>query len=460
MTQITAKKAASAGGLAVGLHAALKDKGGIWFGWSGDIAESGAEKPRLQRSGNVTYALVDLGREEYEGYYEGFANRSLWPLFHYRVDLASFEHDWYDAYRAVNRRFARLLMPLLKPDDTVWVHDYHLIPLGRELRRLGFEGAVGFFLHIPFPASEIFVSLPWDHELGQDLFAYDLVGFQTPTDLRQFQDYVRHEWGGEIEDDGTIRVQGRRFKAGAYPIGIDVDDFVAMGRTLEAQRGAERLRRALLNGNRKLIIGVDRLDYSKGILERLRAFGQLLDDFPEHEKGVTFIQISAPSRENVQEYQDLRHQVETLSGHINGIHSEADWVPLHYINRNHPRRTLAGFFHFSQIGLVTPLRDGMNLVAEEYVAAQNPDDPGVLVLSRFAGAAPLLADGALIVNPHDTRSTALALHQGLTMPQAERKERWRSMFAAIKANDIASWRMKFLSDLQKGQISTSEAVMT
>ena len=447
MTQVTPKQAASAGGLAVGLHAALKDAGGVWFGWSGEITEKSAERPKRKAAGKITYALVDLSQGDYDDYYGGFANRTLWPLFHYRIDLTRFEHAWYETYRDVNRRFARLLAPMIEPGDTIWVHDYHLIPLGRELRALGVEAKIGFFLHIPFPPGELFVTMPWHHAIGEDLFAYDLIGFQTETDLRQFEDYVSYEWRGDVGRDDVCRVAGRTFRAGAFPIGIDVEHFVAMAQSQGAQNSAGRVKRTL--AGRRLLVGVDRLDYSKGILERLRAYQQMLDDRPEHRRGVTFMQISAPSREDVQEYQVLRAQVEALTGHINGLHSEADWVPVRYINRSHTQRDLAGFYRLGRIGLVTPLRDGMNLVAQEYIAAQDPDDPGVLVLSRFAGARPLLEDGAIVVNPYDTYATALALHQGLGLPLDERKARHARMLKAIRAHDINAWRTNFLAALDK-----------
>lgn len=423
----------------------MKEEGGIWFGWSGDIVEAPATKPRTQRSGNITYALLDLTQEEHDGYYAGFSNRTLWPLFHYRLDLVSFRHEWYEAYRAVNARFAEQLAKMVEPDDVIWVHDYHLVPLGRELRKRGVRCRIGFFLHIPFPPSEIFVSLPWAHELGQDLQAYDVVGFQTPTDLAQFKDFVRHEAGGTATKEGMAKVGDRVFHAGVYPIGIDVDGFIKMSQSSEAAKAIERVKSTL--GRRQLLIGVDRLDYSKGILERLRAFAYLLEHYPEHHAKVTFVQISAPSRESVQEYQDLRAEVEQLTGRVNGTQGEADWVPLRYINRSHTRRTLSGFFRLSRVGIVTPLRDGMNLVAEEYVAGQDADDPGVLVLSRFAGAAPLL-DGAIIVNPHDSKFTAKAIHDGLVMGLDERQDRWQRMMSAVRENDIVAWRRRFLAKLQ------------
>ena len=445
---LVSKSKPAAGGLAVGVHSALADLGGIWFGWSGQTSQEPLDRPRRVRSGKLSYILTDLTDDELAGYYDGFANRTLWPLFHYRLDLASFEHEWWGTYRSVNRRFAAEVAPLLQPGDLVWIHDYHLIPMASELRRLGFQGRIGFFLHTPFPAAQIMMVLPWHRQLMQDLCAYDLVGFQTPTDLEQFCDYVVRELRGE-PDGACLRALGRRFQAIACPIGIDVAEMVELGSSAEARTHAERMRGALRR--RAMIMGVDRLDYSKGIPERLRAFEALLRDHPEHRGKVTFLQISAPSREDVPEYVNLRLEVEQLAGGINGRFAEPDWMPLRYINRTYPRRALAGFFRLSRVGFLTPLRDGLNLVAEEFVAAQDASDPAVLVLSRFAGAASVLEPaGALTVNPYDIYDAAGALHRALLMSVEERRARFTSLFAAVQGNDIIAWRRRFLAHLHPG----------
>ncbi len=453
VTPITGRQAASAGGLAVGVLAALRDSGGLWFGWSGEVTEDAStgdggnndSPPRVFRTGKVSYGLIDLAQADYDGFYAGFANRTLWPLFHYRLDLTSFEHQWYPTYRRVNQRFAETLRPLLKRDDVIWIHDYHLIPMASELRRLGCEHRIGFFLHIPFPAPEIYVSLPWHRQLAADLCAYDVVGFQTSTDVHQFKQYVELELNGTADGRGAVQALGRRLHVDAYPIGIDVDDVTAMAVSAEAKRQAARLGASM--ANRQLIMGVDRLDYTKGILERLRGFELLLQTYPNLRRQVTFMQISAPSREEVPEYFDLRQQVELLSGHLNGVYGEADWVPLRYINRSYSRRSLMGFFRLSRVGLVTPLRDGMNLVALEYVAAQNAEDPGVLILSRFAGCAQQL-DGALIVNPYDVHHLADTMQAALAMTLDERQDRWRRMMQAVRQYDIIAWRDRFLARLE------------
>jgi trehalose 6-phosphate synthase len=446
VTPVTGSKAAAAGGLAVGVLAALRETGGIWFGWSGEVTPTAVAMPKVFRTGKLTYITVDLSTQQFEGYYAGFANRTLWPLCHYRLDLTSFDHDWYATYRRVNQVFAEHLYPYLREDDIVWVHDYHLIPLGEELRALGLRARLGFYLHIPFPAHEIYLALPWHDQLAQALSAYDLVGFQTSNDLRNFHDYLYREGAGYALSDGLVRAFGRTLRAMDFPIGIDAADVAEMATAPEAERQSQRLKRSLQH--RALIIGVDRLDYTKGILERLRSYEALLQNYPKHRTRVSFMQISAPSREDVPEYLELRREVEATSGRINGRFSEFDWVPLRYINRSFSRRVLAGFFRMGRIGLVTPLRDGMNLVAKEYVAAQDPDDPGVLVLSRFAGAADEM-DGALIVNPYDVVAVAQAMHEGLSMPLDERKDRWRRMNERVASHDIGLWRQSFLESLER-----------
>jgi trehalose 6-phosphate synthase len=446
VTQISGSKAATAGGLAVGVLAALRETGGIWFGWSGETIETGTPIPQVVRTGKITYITIDLLQADFERYYGGFANRTLWPLFHYRLDLSSFDRDWYVGYRRVNQLFAEQLYPYLRDDDLIWVHDYHLIPLAEELRRLGVRSRIGFFLHVPFPSAEVYVALPWHDRLMASLSEYDLVGLQTSNDLRNFHDYLYREGLGYAIGDGLLQAYDRTLRAQDFPIGIDAEGFARMAVSAEAVRASQRLSRSLLG--RKLIIGVDRLDYSKGIPERLRAYETLLQSYPAQRRQVTFVQISAPSREDVPEYAEIRSQVEATAGRINGRFSEFDWMPLRYINRGFTRRTLAGFFRLSRVGLVTPLRDGMNLVAKEYVAAQSEDDPGVLVLSRFAGAADEL-DGAVIVNPYDLEAVAEAMHLGLTMPLDERQDRWRRLLAEVKERDVVHWQQSFVKSLAR-----------
>ena len=437
---------ATAGGLAVGVQASLRDKGGVWFGWSGELVDSPADRQfRVIERAKATYALLDLTEDEYVGYYGGMANRTLWPLFHHRIDLTSFEHHWHQTYRDVSQLFAQKLMELLEPDDRVWVQDFHLIPLGSELRRLGFGGRIGFFLHIPFPPAQLFMTMPWHRELGLDLMAYDAVAFQVQTDRDHFVDYARRELGAQQLEGDWLRIGSHSLEVDACPIGIDVREVERLTASAEARRQYETIRETLTE--RSLIIGVDRLDYSKGIPERLRAYQTLLAKFPQHRRKTVFLQVSAPSREDLPEYRDMRRSIERLAGHIIGRFGEADWIPLRYLNRTHSRRTLAGYYRAARVGLVTPLRDGLNLVAEEYVVAQDAEDPGVLVLSRFAGAAAILS-GALIVNPYDVCGVATAIDQALTMKQSERQERHRQLMDAVRANDIQAWRKRCLAALE------------
>ena len=436
----------TAGGLAVAVLAALKDDGGIWFGWNGEVVNSVPPKPDLQTVGNLTYATIGMTRRDYVEYYSGFANSALWPLFHYRLDLANFSRRDYSGYRRVNARFAKALFPLLRIDDTVWVHDYHLIPLGEELRRAGATHPMGFFLHTPLPALEILVALPRHQDIMRALCAYDLIGFQTMNDLSAFHDYIVLEADGEVLANGLVRAHGRTLRADVFPIGIDTDELMKLAEKHDNSAEHDRLL-AVLHG-RSMIIGVDRLDYSKGLVERFRAFERMLELYPKEQGKVTLMQVAPPSRSDVGGYSEIRHDLESTAGNINGRFADFDWVPIRYLNKSFERAELTCFYRTARIGLVTPLRDGMNLVAKEYVAAQNPDDPGALVLSRFAGAAHEL-DGALIVNPYDVDDVANALYQALNMPLDERQERHRRMLGRLRRHDVHDWRKDFLTALHE-----------
>jgi trehalose 6-phosphate synthase len=438
----------TAGGLAVAMLAALRKSGGIWFGWSGEVLAKPANRPNLFQIGRLTYATVDLTQRDYDEYYNGYANSTLWPLFHYRLDLTEFSRRNYAGYLRVNRLFAELLMPMLHPNDLIWVHDYHLIPLADELRRLGARQLIGFFLHTPFPALDALLALPNHENLVRSLCAYDVVGFQTDNDLRAFHDYIVREARGRLIGGRTFVAFGRNFCADAFPIGLDTDNVVRLADRAEASRQTQRLRESLQD--RHLIIGVDRLDYSKGLVTRFEAFAQLLESHPELRGRVVFMQIAPPSRIDVLDYLEIRRTLEATAGRINGRFAEYDWAPIRYLNKSFSRPALTGFLRISQVGLVTPLRDGMNLVAKEYVAAQRPDNPGALVLSRFAGAAREL-DQALIVNPYDVEAIAEAMHVALVMPQQERRRRWTAMMKVLRGNDIAAWRDRFVGTLEQSR---------
>ena len=432
------------GGLAVAVLAALRERGGIWFGWSGRTSEVEAETPNIFDVGKLTYATLDLTQQDYDEYYNGYANRILWPLFHYRLDLTDFSRRDMVGYLRVNALFAHQLKPLLRDDDVVWVHDYHLIPMAEQLREAGCKQRIGFFLHIPFPTPEVLVALPNHRALIQALCAYDLVGFQTERDVHAFLEYIVMEAGGAVERAGIVRAFGRSLRVGAFPIGIDTAAVARFAKEAVRSRQTVRLQDSL-NG-RKLIIGVDRLDYSKGLIVRVEAVEHLLRSYPANRGQVVFLQIAPPSRADVPEYMNIRQELEAAAGHVNGAYAEFDWAPIRYLNKGFTRQTLAGFLRISRVGLVTPLRDGMNLVAKEFVAAQDSRNPGVLVLSRFAGAAREL-EGALIVNPYDVEGVGEALQVALAMPLAERRERWKTMFTYLKRNDVDAWRESFLDTL-------------
>ncbi|MES2978589.1 MAG: alpha,alpha-trehalose-phosphate synthase (UDP-forming) [Pseudomonadota bacterium] len=440
------RKTAS-GGLAVALGDALSTTGGLWLGWSGTIVEGGAAGEgdlHVQQAGNVTLATVDLSREDHDSYYLGYSNGVLWPVFHYRLDLADFDAGYFGGYRRVNQLFARQLMSLLRPDDIVWVHDYHLIPLAEELRRLGCRNRIGFFLHIPLPPPLILAAVPQHEWLIRSLFAYDVVGFQSQADVDHFSRYVGQEAGAEALDKHQFRAFGRQVHAQAFPIGIDVDEFAALTHAREAVDMYERMKEEY--SRRQLLLGVERLDYSKGLPQRLRAFRLLLRKFPDNLRSATLIQIASPSREAIDSYAGLRQELESLCGSINGDFGELDWMPVRYIHRNVARKRLPGLYRVARVALVTPLRDGMNLVAKEFIAAQDPADPGVLVLSRFAGAAEQLKE-ALLVNPYDTDGTADAIQLALHMPLDERRRRHQALLERIRREDVHWWRRRFLAAL-------------
>jgi trehalose 6-phosphate synthase len=444
------ERSSRAGGLAVALRESLQQHGGLWFGWSGEVNETATNELRRARQGRVDYAVLDLTPEEHKGFYLDFSNGILWPLCHYRLGLIDFRRSAWEAYLAVNARFAEQLVTQLRPDDVIWIHDYHFIPLAAELRRRGVRNRIGFFMHIPFPAPEVLAALPGHERLVRDLCAYDLVGFQTRGDVRALTEYVLHEAEGTVignssADDVRIAAFGRELRVGAFPIGIDTDDFVRLSAAEAKSDETQRLVDSLVG--RALVIGVDRLDYSKGIPQRFEAFHHLLGSRPEHRGKVTFMQVAPISRGEVAQYRKLRNELDGLTGRINGKFAEFDWVPVRYLNKAFSRQSLAGFYRHARVGLVTPLRDGMNLVAKEYVAAQNPADPGVLVLSRFAGAARELK-GALLVNPYDTEHIADALHRALVMPLDERRQRFESMMSVLRRNTIAHWRETYLAALQ------------
>ena len=434
------RKAAQAGGVAVALADIVRTRSALWFGWSGETMPPEAADT-VSREGRI--ATVPLTASDYEGYYLGYANSVLWPVFHNRLDLAQFEAGFFERYMAVNSRLAALLQPMLRPDDIIWVHDYHLIPFATELRKRGVANPIGFYLHIPFPPWQTFMAIPEHQQLARALSAYDLIGLQTKADVGNFVTYLENGVYGRIVPDGRIRLFDRLVSVASFPVGIDVEEFA------EAKRDA-----GLVQARQSVsrIIGIDRLDYTKGLPQKFKAFGKLLEKYPQYRRQVVLTQIAPPTREDVEAYASIRGQLETLAGSINGRFGELDWVPIHYIRRSTPRRRLADIYRSSRICMVTPLRDGMNLVAKEYVAAQDPADPGVLILSQFAGAAEEMGE-ALIVNPYSIDDTADVIRAALEMDHAERQARHAALMAAVRKHDAAAWAQSFLAHLTRDRSS-------
>uniref|UniRef100_UPI003BACDF5D alpha,alpha-trehalose-phosphate synthase (UDP-forming) n=1 Tax=Stappia sp. TaxID=1870903 RepID=UPI003BACDF5D len=441
------KDTGRAGGLAVALVDALNETGGLWFGWSGGISEEGTFGP-LQEGGSrkVSMATIDMTQADYDEFYVGFANKTLWPVLHYRLDLAVFDRRAEEGYRRVNERFAVRLRPLVQSDDIIWVHDYHFLSLAAELRAMDVGNPIGFFLHIPFPAPEILAGLPNAATLVRRMLAYDVIGFQSKRCADNFRRFAIEELDLVLEGEDVLKVEGRRVTARAFPIGIDAAGYSKQAMSPEARRAMARMEK-LLNG-RQQIIGVDRIDYSKGLPERFRAFERLLEDYPENRGRVSLMQVAPPSRSELDAYVEIRRELEELTGHVNGRFGDLDWVPIRYMTRSFQRRALAGIYRSSRVALVTPLRDGMNLVAKEYVAAQRAEDPGVVVLSRFAGAAEQMPE-ALIVNPHSAEGVAASLQHALTMSLEERRQRWQALFDRLCEEDAASWARSFMDTLRQ-----------
>ncbi len=439
----------SPGGLAVALGAALETTGGLWFGWSGKVATESEPELHEQTHGNVDYAVADLSRRDIDEYYHGFANRVLWPVCHYRLDLADLSRRDVNAYFRVNEQFARRLARLLKPTDVIWIQDYHFIPMASFLRDLGFENKIGFFYHIPWPPSDIAAAIPAYDRILKCFAAYDLIGFQTPVDSENFRNCITRARAGVASPGDWLNAYGRKFRATAFPISIETAAFAEEARIAEKNAVVKRMLQSL--EGHPLVIGVDRLDYSKGIRERIDSFATFVEKSHAAMKArVTLLQVTPKSRSEVPEYADMQREVAEHVGHVNGRLGDVDWTPVRYVNKALSRGTLAGLYRIAKVGLVTPLRDGMNLVAKEYVAAQDPEDPGVLVLSRFAGSVHEL-DTALIVNPYNLEECASAIQRAFEMPLRERRERWETMMATIEVNDVDHWCKTFLAELKGGQ---------
>jgi trehalose 6-phosphate synthase len=431
------------GGLAAALLPMVKQSGATWVGTNvlaADAAQGRECFAEVEPLGNGALATIDLPTRPYRNYYEGFANSALWPALHSRPDLIQVTAEEFISYREVNACMARGLLRFSDPQTVYWVQDYHFLTLGAELRQLRVERPIGFFLHTPWAERGTMLAVPHHADLVQAMLAYDLVGFQTEEDQRNFEDYLQVELGLNVVH-GTVASDWGVTRLGTFPIGIDFDEFAARATRAVTRPEIARLRASLQGA--KLVLGVDRLDYSKGLANRMQAFDRMLAIEPSLKRNVSFLQIAVPTRGGIRAYRQLKSELAALVSEVNGRHGEVDWSPIRYLNRGYTQATLAGFYRVAQVGLVTPLHDGMNLVAKEYVAAQNPFDPGVLVLSAFAGAAKQL-DAALLVNPHDIDGMARQIAAALAMPLEERRERWHSMVGKLRTSSVQGWFADFL----------------
>jgi trehalose 6-phosphate synthase/phosphatase len=428
----------SAGGLATGLRGPFERSGGLWIGWPGEL-------PRLDQAARAEVSRqlaalrtvpIELGPDELRRYYDGFANGVLWPVFHYQLDAIPLHSADWEVYQKVNARFADAVVAHYRPGDVIWVHDYHLLLLPGLLRERLPDARIGFFLHIPFPASEVFRMLPWRGQLLSGVLGADLIGFHTPSYARNFASSLVRVLGLEPRLD-EVAASGRRVRVGAFPMGVDVECFA--GPVGAATEGFER------RPDEHLLLAVDRLDYTKGIRRRMLAVERVLHRRPELRGKLRLIQIAVPSREKVDAYRAFRRRVEELVGAINGRCSTLGGAPIHYLYRGFPQDQLVALYRAASAMLVTPLRDGMNLIAKEYCAARFDED-GVLILSEFAGAWDELKR-ALTINPHDIDGLKDAMLQALAMPQAERRARMRTLRKRVLEYDVQKWSGAFLSVL-------------
>jgi trehalose 6-phosphate synthase len=432
--------ATQAGGVSVAIYNTLERQSGFWFGWNGKIEDddvSEAPAATTVTAGGHTTVTMPLTATDYNDYYLGYSNSVLWPVFHNRLDLAQFEAGYYARYVAVNAKFAVALAPLIEPDDVIWIHDYHLLPMALELRRHGIENPIGYFLHIPVGSPQALLAIPEYRELARSLSAYDLIGLQTLGDVRNLIDFLLQSVSGRLLPSGRIRVFDAELDIGCFPVGIDPSEFASPPDAEQSE-----------NSEPSRIIGIDRLDYTKGLPQKFRAFGKLLEEYPEYRRRIVLSQFAPPTRESVEAYADIKSELESLSGSINGRYGELDWVPINYIHRTMPRSELRDIYRSSRVGWVTPLMDGMNLVAKEFVVSQNPLDPGVLILSKFAGAAAQLTD-AVLVNPYDINDMTQGLRTALEMPADERLARHEKLAKVVRESDSAAWSSSYYSALVK-----------
>lgn len=448
------------GGLVTALSPVFRQVGGLWIGWSGAVIEDHLELDDLLRDASAKAGFelrtVDLSAREREEFYHGFSNEIIWPLFHELYTLCKFDPAYWETYQVVNRKFAEVVAANIEENDYVWVHDYHLLNVAGDLHEMGIDCRLAFFLHIPFPPIDIFLKLPWRTQVLRRMLEFDVIGFQTPRDRRNFAECVRTLLP-DVRTQGrgrvmTMRSGERTIRVGSFPISIDFNEFAGQAASPPVTEHVQHLREEY--GDCKIVLSVDRLDYTKGIPSRLRAIRSALRRYPELHRKVVFVQIVVPSRSSIPGYQELKLEIDRLVGEINGEFTRSAWVPVHHMYRSLQRDELTAYYRTADVGLVTPLRDGMNLVAKEYCTCSIETD-GVLILSEFAGAAAEFQRGALLVNPFDRHGVADALHRALTMPPGERRERMRRLRRIVRDNDIFHWVDSFLvaSDPRKSDHS-------
>lgn len=444
----------SSGGLVTALRPILEAKRGYWIGWSGNECNQAVlDRLRAQAEPNSAckWLSVSLTREEKDNFYYGFSNEIVWPLFHDLQSRCNFDPAYWRAYVKVNHKFADTVARIADNHSIVWIHDYQLMLVGEFLRQLGRRCRIGFFQHIPFPAVDIFEKLPWRTQILRALFECDVIGFQTPRDQRNFAECVRHFLPGvkvhRQDECFHAEMHNRIVSVGSFPIGIDFDEFAREAERPDVAQRAAQIRKNVVG--RQIVLGVDRLDYTKGVPERLRAFRHLLASHRELRRQITLIQVLVPSREEIPRYQELKSEIETLVSQINGQYGDSGWVPIHYIHRHLNRMELLAHYRVADIALVTSLKDGMNLVSKEFCAAQ-AGDQGVLLLSEFAGSANQLRNGAILINPNDVEGVAEALYRGFCMTAQERRRRMRKLRRKIREQDVYWWCQRFLSELNAG----------
>lgn len=454
----------SSGGLATALEAGWRDRPGVWIGWAGGTADHQVDPLLVKASKNRSYTLrsVALTQEEIAKFYSGFANEIIWPLFHDMPSRCNFDPEYWEVYQRVNRKFAKVATETANQDDFIWVHDYHLMLTADAMRKAGVRAPMGFFLHTPFPGPDVFEKLPWKKPILKALLEFDVIGFQSDHDRTNFAGCLERllpEVEIERGDHNFQILSGqpysevRRTVVGTFPIGVDFEEFAQQAASPEIESLSDEIRRRLLGD--VLVLGVDRLDYTKGIPERLKSFRLLLRQFAELRGHITLVQVVVPSREEIPNYKHLRREVELLVSETNGEFTQPGWVPVHYIHRNLGREELLAYYRAADIGLVTPLKDGMNLVAKEFCAAQI-DERGVLIVSEFAGAGPELRSGAILVNPNDFAEVAQALHDAARMPIEEKRRRMRLLRQIVKDHSVQRWVRSFLQAIPAALTGRSE----